>query len=150
MFEFAFNGRNVLQEGYDKYKVFKIALVDRWLVVVSGADMNEELCRFTDDQISFELAAEELVHTEWTIQPDIVRYPIHVTAIKQKLTRNLAVVAPAVVNEVQLSLDELIPANENDWLPIAGFQTVQKIIARASNRVFVGEPLCVHYVCHPS
>ncbi|KAH9929775.1 cytochrome P450 [Fomitopsis serialis] len=140
--KFAFNGHAVLQEGYDKYKVFKIALVDRWLVVVSGADMNEELCRFPDDQISFELAAEELVHTEWTIQPDIVQYPIHVTAIKQKLTRNLAVVAPAVVNEVQLALDELIPAIDNDWLPIAGFQTVQEIVARASNRVFVGEPLC--------
>ncbi|KAH9837367.1 cytochrome P450 [Rhodofomes roseus] len=141
-FRFIHHARDLLQEGYDKYRVFRIPMIDRWLVVVSGAEMNEELRKFPDDQMSFEHAVEEMVHTNWTIQPDISRYPVHVTAIKEKLTRNLAVVTPAIVNEVQLAMDELIPATEKEWLPVTGFQTMMKIVARASNRIFVGEPLC--------
>lgn len=43
-----------------QHPVFKIAMLDRWLVVVSGAQMNEELRKIPDDQASFDDAAEEV------------------------------------------------------------------------------------------
>ncbi|KZT73268.1 cytochrome P450 [Daedalea quercina L-15889] len=150
---FIFNARDTLQEGYDKYKVFKVAMVDRWLVVVSGAQMNEELRRFPDEQMSFDIAVAELLHVDWTIQPDITHIPIHIAMIKEKLTRNLAPITPAVVDEVQLAFEELIPATETgvyllltlpDWMPTNAFSTMMNIIARGTNRIFVGAPLCRH------
>lgn len=48
-----------LREQY-KDSTFKVALFDRWLVVVSGRTLVEELRRLPDDQVSFEKGAEEV------------------------------------------------------------------------------------------
>lgn len=34
--------------------------MDRWVVVVSGADMNEELCKVLDTHASFQAAADDV------------------------------------------------------------------------------------------
>ncbi|KAF9819212.1 hypothetical protein IEO21_02251 [Rhodonia placenta] len=132
----------VLQEGYDKYNVFKVAMIDRWAVVVSGAKMNEELRSIPDDQMSFMDAADELVQTKYTIAPDVLIHPIHITVIKEQLTRNLAPLFHEVVKEVEAAMQELIPAKGDDWIEVDGYSTVTQIITRASSRVFVGFPLC--------
>lgn len=43
-----------------QYPVFKVALPDRWLVIVSGVKMNEGLQRIPDEQASFDAAGEEV------------------------------------------------------------------------------------------
>ena len=76
------NGRGLLQEGYDKVRltcahiipgefkqlgrtqyhgsVFKVALLQHWMVVVSGPKMVEDLRRRPDDELSFTEGTEEV------------------------------------------------------------------------------------------
>ena len=46
-----------------QYPVFKIAMLDRWIVIVSGAEMNEGLQKLPDEQVSFDDAAAEVLPT---------------------------------------------------------------------------------------
>ncbi|KZT70598.1 cytochrome P450 [Daedalea quercina L-15889] len=141
-FRFVAHARKMLQEGYSKYNVFKVAIFDRWIVVVSGAKMNDELRRLPDEVMSFQDAANELVQPVYTVAPDASVNMIHIEAIREQLPRNLARLFPCVVEEVGLALDDLVPATQDEWLPVKAFPTVAQIISRASNRVFVGAPLC--------
>ncbi|CCL98915.1 uncharacterized protein FIBRA_00922 [Fibroporia radiculosa] len=136
------NAREVLQEGYDKYKIFKVSMFDRWIVVVSGAKMNEELRKVPDEQMSFMEAIDLMIQSKYTIAPDILVHPIHITVIKEQLTKNLAPLFPDVAEEVRLAFQELIPAKDDEWVSVPGYDTIAAVIARASNRVFVGVPLC--------
>lgn len=47
---------------YFQYRgsVFRVPLLDQWVVVVSGAKMNEELRRIPDDKMSFLAAAQDV------------------------------------------------------------------------------------------
>ena len=45
-----------------QYKIFRVAMINRWLVIVSGAQMNEELRKFPDEQMSFVDAVEDVNH----------------------------------------------------------------------------------------
>ncbi|EPT03391.1 hypothetical protein FOMPIDRAFT_1028682 [Fomitopsis schrenkii] len=141
-FKFVHHAQDILQEGYDNYKIFRVAMINRWLVIVSGAQMNEELRKFPDEQMSFVDAIEDMVHVDWTVQPDVMHIPIHIAMIKERLTRNLGPITPDVADEVQRGFEELVPATNKEWLPIAAFPIMMKIIARGSNRIFVGAPLC--------
>ncbi|PCH34274.1 cytochrome P450 [Wolfiporia cocos MD-104 SS10] len=141
-YKFLRNAQEVLQEGYNKHKVFKVAMLDRWIVVVSGAKMNEELRRLPDEAMSFIDAADEITQSKYTIAPDVQKHPIHVKVIKEHLTRNLAPLLPDIAEEVDYSFQELIPAKQDEWLAVPAYKTMSEVIARASNRVFVGISLC--------
>ena len=43
-----------------------------------------------------------------------------------------------------LILSPLIRLRDAEWTTVAAMPTMQKIVARASNRVFVGTPLCAY------
>ena len=88
----------------------------------------------------------------------------HVAVVRDKLTRNLATLYPDVLDEITQAFGEYIPANDHgaspsgcrsvrdrdadgarivpEWVPVTIFPIVQKIIARASNRVIIGLPRC--------
>ncbi|KAI0962094.1 hypothetical protein AcV7_001014 [Taiwanofungus camphoratus] len=138
------NARVMLQEGYEKYKgsTFKIPLLDQWVVVVNGTKMNEELRKVPDDQMSFLGAAEELAQTKYTIAPLLVAHPIHITVIRGPLTRNLASLLPDVVDEIDFAFKQLIPVQGDEWLSVPALPIMREIVSRASNRIFVGLPIC--------
>ncbi|KAH9919399.1 uncharacterized protein B0H18DRAFT_1027922 [Fomitopsis serialis] len=71
-YRYCTNAREVLQEGYAKYKVFKVAMLDQWIVIVSGADMNEELRKIPDSHATFEKAAEDLIQIRYTLSESVV------------------------------------------------------------------------------
>lgn len=49
--------------GLSQYKVFRVPMPDRWVVVVSGADMNEELRKLPDTHVSLAQAVNEVTPT---------------------------------------------------------------------------------------
>ena len=85
--------------------------------------------------------------------------------LKEKLTRSLPTILPEVIDEVAGAVNEHIAAKENgtfyspfvgniltdvvfiEWADVEVLTTIQKIVARASNRAFVGLPLCKGSVC---
>ncbi|KZT08802.1 cytochrome P450 [Laetiporus sulphureus 93-53] len=144
-YKFTRNARELLQEGYEKHKgsVFRVPMVDRWLIIFCGAKMNEELRKFPDDEMSFLDAAEEFVQPKYTIGvTEVVDNPIHISVIRGPLTRNLAVLLPGIMDEISVAMEELIPIKDNEWVTVPGLSTMRQVITRTTSRVFVGFPFC--------
>ncbi|KAM5535874.1 hypothetical protein V8D89_010492 [Ganoderma adspersum] len=138
------NGKELLEEGYQKYygTSFKVAFLDKWLVVVSGSEMLDELRRRPDDEMSFLEGAEETIQMRYTVGPELIDDPYHVDIIREKLTRTLPLIMPDVVDELELAVPHYIKADDQEWTPVSVMTTMQQIVARASSRVFVGVPIC--------
>ena len=82
----------------------------------------------------------------------------HVGVIRTRLTRNIAATFKEVREEVIHALNDLIPTDEHserqtrwskmklieniEWVKVPIIETLQRVVCRATNRVFVGVPLC--------
>ncbi|KAF9237108.1 hypothetical protein BU15DRAFT_63481 [Melanogaster broomeanus] len=104
---FLTNAKDVIQEGYDKYKgaPFKVSKLYRWVVVVSGRQHLEELRKAPDDELSFQEATNE------------------------------------INDELVTAFEETLDLKGDEWKSVPALHTVQKVICRTSNRIFVGLPL---------
>ena len=93
--------------------VFKVASLDRWLVVASGADMIEDIRKRPDDELSFLRAIEESLLTRHTLGAAWLDDPYHVDIIREKLMRTLPAVLPDVIDELTHAVPGYIPATED-------------------------------------
>ncbi|KAI0713160.1 cytochrome P450 [Cerioporus squamosus] len=139
------NAKDIINEGYGRFynRAFKVALPDQWLVVLSGPKMIDELRRRPDEELSFIDGIEDTVGLKYTIGPEPLTDAYHIDIIKEKLTRTLPTVLPNVIDELELAVQEYIPTKDDGkWVTITVMPVIQHIVARASNRAFVGLPLC--------
>ncbi|RDX42959.1 cytochrome P450 [Lentinus brumalis] len=139
------NAKDIINEGYGRFynSAYKVALPDKWLVVVSGPKMIDELRRRPDEELSFLEGIEDTIQLKYTIGPEALTDGYHIDIIKEKLTRTLPAVLPNVIDELRLAVQEYIPAKDDGkWVTITVMPVIQHIVARASNRAFVGLPLC--------
>ncbi|KAH9477542.1 Cytochrome P450 monooxygenase 103 [Psilocybe cubensis] len=82
--------------------------MSRWIVVVSGPQMLDDIRRATDDQLSFREAIAEVVQTDYMIGPQIRRDPYHVNSVRMQLTRNLGVRFDDIKDEIFAAFKDLI------------------------------------------
>ncbi|KAJ3476173.1 hypothetical protein NLI96_g11343 [Meripilus lineatus] len=143
-FRYIRHAKEMFQEGYSKYKggIFKIPMPDQWLVVVTGPQLIDELRKFPDDTMSLPRGLEELIAAVHLFGEVVVKDPYHMPLIHSHLSRNLAAMIPQAQDEIFNAFDELIPASGDDWVTVPGLKTMVDIIARGSNRIFVGLPMC--------
>ena len=94
--------------------------------------------------VSIKASILEALKAEYTIKPDHVRERIHVheDLIKRDLTRNLEAVVPDIAEELEISLNDIIGLDTENWKEITLYESIRKILTRATNRIFVGLPLC--------
>ncbi|KAJ3543507.1 hypothetical protein NM688_g5847 [Phlebia brevispora] len=144
VYNFVHNGRKLLQEGYDKYKggMFKLPMPGRWLVVVTGPKLVDELHKFPDDHVSLLEGIDELIGTKEMFGHSLHSNPYHVAVVRQQLTRHLGTVFPDIRDEIVAAFGDNIPARSDGWVEVPAFRTMRQIIARVSNRVFLGLPYC--------
>ncbi|KAI0684429.1 cytochrome P450 [Earliella scabrosa] len=140
---YIFDLEGMLREGYKKYygTLFKVSMLDGWLVVFTGPKLIDELRRSPDEELSSVEGTAEVLQLRHTLGPG-VDDQFHVAVVRDKLTRNLAALYPDVLDEITVAFNEYIPAKEDEWVDICIFPIAQKVIARASNRVIVGLPRC--------
>ena len=74
---------------------------------------------------------------------------VHFDVIKSELTRQVFTVTPEVCDELREAVDQLwsVERGEDEgekggWKTVWLFDSMTQIVARMSNRVFVGLPLC--------
>nr|BEI74071.1 cytochrome P450 monooxygenase [Trametes versicolor] len=137
-------GREMLQEGYDGYRgsTFKIAMLDRWIVIANGPKLVDEVRRRPDEELNFMDGLGAFVQTKYTLGEAIHNDPYHVDIIREKLTRGLPAVLPDVIEELTLAVRQYIPTEGDEWVSVNCSKAARDIVARASNRVFVGLPAC--------
>ncbi|KZT39039.1 cytochrome P450 [Sistotremastrum suecicum HHB10207 ss-3] len=146
-FKFTVDQHHILHEGYHKYKgtAFMLPQLSRWKVLLSGPALIDEAKAASDDLLSAEAALQEMLEMNFTLGKEVVENPYHFPIIRGQLTRKLEDLMPRVIDEIQHSLEHLVPDTGNDedrWVAVPGFKTVMQIVARISNRIFVGKPLC--------
>ncbi|ESK87975.1 cytochrome p450 [Moniliophthora roreri MCA 2997] len=137
------HAQSLVQQGYEKYqgRVFKIPLLEHWQIVVTTPKLLDELRKAPDDVLSFTEANNDNMQMDHTLGAPMYLDPYHIDVVRGSMTRNLGNKFPEVRDEIKASFDELLPAT-NDWTKVHLNSTIMKVIARTSNRLFVGLPLC--------
>ncbi|KAF9235145.1 cytochrome P450 [Melanogaster broomeanus] len=164
---FLTNAADIIQEGYEKHKAapFKVANLNRWMVIVSGRQFLEDICKCRDDELSALEATndvnntavlaemscrdgiliqcyQQLLNGEHLVGPEMFRNPYHYPILRSQLTRNLGTLYPDIRDEVVTTFEEILDLKGNEWKSVPALDTVQEVVCRTSNRVFVGLPLC--------
>ncbi|KAN0118582.1 Cytochrome P450, partial [Russula decolorans] len=138
---YVFDSIRILKGGYEKTKpgLFKVATFRRWMVLATGSQLIEDVRRAPDNVLSRAEPLNEFIQAEYTL--DLLnpkdRYTPEV--IRSKLTRDIAGTFQEVRDELVVAMDDLVPAQ---WVNIPLKETVQRVICRTTNRIFVGVPLC--------
>ena len=85
----------------------------------------------------------EGLQTDYTFaDPIIVRQPHHEHIVKTDLTRHLGALTEDIMDELATGFDQTWGFDYENWKEIGVFKNMMKIVARTSNRVIVGLPLC--------
>ncbi|TBU22273.1 cytochrome P450 [Dichomitus squalens] len=146
-FSFIRRGRETLQEGYRQYygSAFKVALLDRWMVIISGPKMIEDIRRRPEDELSFTETVQTLLQYKYTVGQKMQDDPYHVVVVKEKLqNRLLPNVMPSLIEEVPPTVQKYLPVTDHEWTSVDVLAAALKVVARTSNRVFVGSSLCLN------
>ncbi|KAH9895713.1 cytochrome P450 [Cubamyces lactineus] len=93
--------------------VFKVAMLDQWLVVICGPKLVEDVRKRPDQELSFHEAAAEFIQIEYTVGHEAHSDPYHIDIVREKLTRNLPTVLPEIMDELAVAMHEYIPAKED-------------------------------------
>ncbi|KAI6117488.1 cytochrome P450 [Pisolithus croceorrhizus] len=142
-FKYVKNAAQILEEGYAQYKgvPFKVPALGRWIVVV-GRHHLEDMKKSADHELSLAEASNDFLKLNYLIGSDTISNPYHISVARVHLARSLAPYYFDMRDEIFTAFDELLDLGDNEWKGVPAVKTVREIVCRASNRVFVGLPLC--------
>ncbi|KAK0230010.1 cytochrome P450 [Armillaria nabsnona] len=138
-FKFIFHAKEIVEEGQRMYgSIFKVPLLDKWTVVVSGAERINDIRKSSVEELSSIVMNEDM---DYTFGRSNRLDPYHLDVVRGALTRNISPCFADVQDEIKAAFRDNIPMTE-DWVEIPAYETILQIVCRASNRMFVGLPLC--------
>ncbi|KAH9176040.1 cytochrome P450 [Lactarius sanguifluus] len=142
---FNVDGLPMLKYGYENARrgVFRIATFRRWMVLVSGPELVEDVRKAPDDVLSTKASTAELLQLEYTLGLFKTNRDYHMDVIRSKLTRNIAATFKELREELVRSFDASIPVHGDDWVKVPVLEMIQRVVSATSNRIFVGSPLCL-------
>lgn len=86
---------------------------------------------------------KDSLQTEYSLlDPAMADNPIQEFTIRRDLTRSLGALIPEIMEELQVGVDKYWGCDNEEWKEICPFEDMMKVVSRASNRIFVGLPLC--------
>ncbi|KAK0212143.1 cytochrome P450 [Desarmillaria ectypa] len=141
--KFIFHGKSIIQEGYAKYygSAFKVPLIDKWLIVVSGPEKVDDIRKSSLEQLSSLDANIDLLQMNHTMGPNLCVDPYQAEVVRGALTRNIVTCFADIQDEIKAAFEDNIPMTE-DWMEVSAYQAILQIVCRASNRMFIGLPIC--------
>ncbi|KAJ7066322.1 cytochrome P450 [Mycena amicta] len=143
-FKFLSHASDLIQHGYDLYPngVFRVSRFYYWQYVVCGPQLVKEVGNVSEEVLSFHEGVEETLQTRITIGHDLHDNPFHLKVVRATLTRNLHARFPDVRDEIVCAFKDIFNAEGSEWKLIHVPPTMMDIVARVSNRLFIGLPLC--------
>lgn len=79
---------------------------------------------------------------DWTfLDKKISENPLHILIVKREMTRQIGNLIPEAEDELEKAMNEYWGLG-TEWRDLPLFDTMIKVIARASNRVLVGPEVC--------
>ncbi|KAK8169426.1 cytochrome P450 [Phyllosticta citrichinensis] len=142
--KFTFQCLELLQDGYERAKaglsMYRVTTSDGSEEVLLNHKYLKELKELPEDCLNFmEAIRISTVGDYSTITSSSAEHVAHV--VKSDLTPSLPKLVPALVEEVDLSIERAFPKCE-DWTAVKMNKMMLDIIPQISARIFVGEPLC--------
>ncbi|KAJ7041790.1 cytochrome P450 [Mycena alexandri] len=143
-FAFLANASTLIQQGYDEHHqgVFRVARLFRWEYVVCGPKLVKEVGAAPEHILSFRAGLQEIIPTRLVIGAAISDNPYHHRTIRTSLTRNLHACFPDVRDEIICAFNDVLRVESSEWKTLPVLPIIMAVVARVSNRIFVGLPLC--------
>ncbi|KAJ7133809.1 cytochrome P450 [Mycena filopes] len=137
------NATEVITEGYYSGRdgVYRFPTLFRWDYIAYGKKRLLEIGSAPEHILSFQEGVAEGLQIRFTMGAALTDNPYHVSAIRSSLTRNLARCFPEVRDEIVHSFSHIL-GESKEWKLIEVLPTTMQVVARTSNRLFVGRPLC--------
>ncbi|KAJ7196258.1 cytochrome P450 [Mycena pura] len=138
------NGFDVVNQGYYQHRngVFRVPGLFRWEYIANGPQHTAEMAAAPDDSLSFMEALRDILAVDYTNGIETFDNPFHIVTIRRHLTQNIARCFPQVRDELVHAFDDVLALDDKEWKLLHVVPNVMKIVARTSNRLFVGLPLC--------
>ncbi|KAJ7822170.1 cytochrome P450, partial [Mycena olivaceomarginata] len=144
--KFLHHAPNLIQRGYDQYPRGILRRLFRWEYVVCSPKLIKDIAGTPDNVVSFAAGVEvfSLLLLRFSYSPhwQSLQYPYHHRAIRTTLTRNLHACFPEVKDEIVCVFNDVLRPRGSECKALPVLPTMMVIVARVSNRLFVGLPLC--------
>lgn len=112
-------------------------------MILLPASATEWIINQPDSTLNVKASHIDGLQSDYTFaDPIIVRRPYHEHVVKTDLTRQLSSLTTDIMDELSSGFDETWGFDTENWKEIGVFENMMRIIARTSNRVIVGLPLC--------
>jgi cytochrome P450 len=113
-------------------------------VVILPALSTDWIINQPDDILDAKQAQIDTLQADYTFRDKvIVHQPHHEHVIKTDLLRQLGNLTMDIMDELTAGFDETWGFDTEEWKSVCVFENMRAIIARTSNRIFVGLPLCL-------
>ncbi|SJL10748.1 uncharacterized protein ARMOST_14142 [Armillaria ostoyae] len=142
-FKFIFHAKEIVEEGQRMYgSIFKVPLLDRWTVVVSGAERINDIRKSSVEELSSFFMSEDM---DYTFGRSHRVDPYHLDVLRGALTRNIASYLADVQDEIKAAFRDNIPTSEgvktNDVYEILSPIFTPRRRATAKAEKFLGETI---------
>ncbi|KAJ7620650.1 cytochrome P450 [Mycena polygramma] len=143
-YRYLFRGPDMLSEGCRRYpgRVFRVPRVFRWDFIISGRNLIKEVVNAPEDALSAVVANRDSLQMDFTMGREITDNSYHVDVVRSKLTRNLGKCFPDLHDEIICAFDEILALDGTGWKLVTVLPTIMTVVARTTNRQFVGLPIC--------
>ncbi|TFK62284.1 cytochrome P450 [Pluteus cervinus] len=133
-----------IKTGYYQFpnSLFKIPTIVKWELLANGTQLANDIRRAREDQLSFHHASCDILQLKYTVKSGIQEEPYHLKVMYQRMSGGFGKFCPALLDEIRHALGDIIPTREDEWTSIPAFSSMVQVIARATNRVFIGLPVC--------
>ncbi|KUJ23764.1 cytochrome P450 [Mollisia scopiformis] len=139
--------RQLVQGGYDKYSKNNIPFVLPNITtgpeVILPMSQMEWLLQQPDNVICQNEVNRAFLQADHTmLHPRIIPDHVHEDVIRKELTKLLGDYTSDVQEEIDFAFRKEWGVDTQDWTEVTTYDTILNVIARISNRVLVGFPLC--------
>ena len=112
------------------------------VIVLPAESVNWIINQPDSNLCSIDVLATQLQVKHTFSLPHIVENTTHHETITRDLTRQLSSLTLPILDEVKVSFDDGWGTSTTEWKEVCVFETIMRVVAQTSNRVFVGSPMC--------
>lgn len=139
--------REWLAEGYRKFGQqglsYLIPDISGRHEIVIPSEKLRWLTNQSDDVSSVQAAHYDVLQGDYAFtDPYLIQTVYHEHVVHKNLVRKVDNIIPDIWDEIKESVDESFGTDTTEWKDVPAWDSVMRIIARVSNRMFVGLPLC--------